>query len=244
MAAAAAAATAPASRPVGRRPTRSRPGGSGPAGPLPRAAPRRAHRPHHGRPGRDRAAQHAAGRRPRRPGRPWRAARAGPRHGRSSACAGARPTALCAAVGLEPVTTRATTTRVPAQPGPHRGPPAAVRGGRARPGPGPGPPEPSCWPTTPTCSKPWPPAIDPTDARALRRRPAPAGPPGRPALVAQPAASDAERHPPSAAEVERVLAVARGEVVGLRAGRRPAGRAPPRAAATSRASSPGRYGVH
>lgn len=62
--------------------------------------------------------------------------------------------------------------------------------------------------------------VDPTDARALAKAP--------PALARRAvrrwlrAGADPERHPPSAAEVERVLAVARGDAVGceLSGGRR------------------------
>jgi tRNA(Ile)-lysidine synthase len=55
----------------------------------------------------------------------------------------------------------------------------------------------------------WAAAVDPTDARALAAAPAPLA---RRAIRAWLQATDAEAHPPSAAEVERVLEVARCQV--------------------------------
>jgi len=70
-------------------------------------------------------------------------------------------------------------------------------------------------------------AIDPLDARALRAAPAPLARRAVRNWLRTAAGSDPERHPPSAAEVARVLAVAAGEAVAceLTGGRRVARRA-------------------
>ena len=72
------------------------------------------------------------------------------------------------------------------------------------------------------CSRRWPPRRCPTRPTPgpLARRPAPAGPP-RPAALAARRGRDGD-HPPSLAEVDRVLAVAAGDAVGteLSGGRR------------------------
>ena len=78
----------------------------------------------------------------------------------------------------------------------------------------------------PTCLDALAAALDPTDAAALAAAPPAAGPPGGAAL----AAAGAEQHPPDAATVERVLAVARGEAVATEVGggRRVRRHGPPR----------------
>ena len=72
------------------------------------------------------------------------------------------------------------------------------------------------------CSRPWPPrrVPDPADARSRGRRRSRAGPAGPAGRGCAPPGGGG--HPPSLAEVERVLAVARGEAVGteLAGGRR------------------------
>ena len=166
------------------------------------AAGRRPHRPHRRRPGRDGAAQPAAGRRPRRAGRH---APPGPA-ARSSACAATRRGRCAGPWAWRRSTTRPTPT-----------PPTAATGSAT-----------SCCPcSTPSPSATWSPSwparppllrdeaelldglaagLDPTDARALAAAPVALA---RRAVRRWLAAGC--EHPPDAAAVERVLAVARGE---------------------------------
>ena len=139
------------------------------------------------------------------------ARRAGRRCGRARAtpCSGSaapRP-GLCARARARPGG-RPVQRRPPLrpQPGPPRAAPPVLGDRRARRGAGARPPGRRCWPTRPTCSTSWRPAIDPTDADALAARPGP--------LARRAARRWLRRdgpHPPDLAAVERVLAVARGE---------------------------------
>ena len=184
----------------------------------------RAHRPHRRRPGRDRAAQPAAGRRARRAGRacgpaprrPLLGLRRRRDRGRCAPRAGLEP-------GRRPVQRRPA---LPAQPGPPRAAAAARRRRRARRRPGAGPPGRPAGATTPTSSPRWPPALDPTDAPRSARRAAGAGPAGGAGV----AASGAGR--PPARRGHRRAGAGRG---------RGARRSPPRsAAAGASASAPDR----
>ena len=187
--------------------------------------PRRADRAHRRRPGRDGAAQPAPRRGPRRPARDGAADA-----GRCSACAGARR-ARCA---RRSASSRSTTRRnvdpaIPPQPRPPRAAAAARRHRRAR-----------------RRCRPRPPGRAARDDAALLDELAARARPDRRARAARPrrlplarravrawlrCGSDAEHHPPDAATVERVLAVARGRGEGHRGRRRPARRRARRAAA-------------
>ena len=198
-------ASAPASGPsTVRGPRGTEPRGPGPRGPPRRARSRRGAGPHRRRPGRDGARQPAAGGRARRPGRhPARSPTPdpGPAAGRDRGPVRGRGPGP----GRRPEQPR---PGVPAQPGAPRGAPAPRRRGRPRPGAGPRPPGRSGRPTWPTTCGPRPPPLDVTDARALRAAPPPVA---RVAVREWLRADHPERHPPDAATVERVLAVARGE---------------------------------
>ena len=181
------------------RRARTQPGGPCPGHPPGRPAGRRAHRPHRRRPGRDRPAQPDAGRGPGRPGRDG--ARGPPPPG---AAAGRHPGGLRP---CRPGAARGPEQRRPGLPPQPDAPPGPAPPGRRRPSgtwPACWPARPSCCATTPTLLAELAAAIDPTDARALAAAP--------PALARR-----AVRrwltldHPPDAASVERVLAVARGE---------------------------------
>ena len=182
--------------------------GAQPRGPGPRGAPGGArpgggHRSHHGRPGRDRLRQSAAGGGARRAGRHAPRARAIP----CSGSGGRRPAALCAAIGLDPVydpsndDPRFVRNRIR-----HELLPLCARHRRARRRARAGPPGGDCWPPRPTCSTRW---------RPGSTRPTPPPWAGAPGPLARRATRRWLRgdgpYPPDLAAVERVLSVARGE---------------------------------
>ena len=141
--------------------------------------------------------------------RPWRPTIAG----RSSRCVAPRPRQLCADARSrrvdDPIERR---PGLPAQPRAPRGAAAARRRRRARRRPGAGPPGRAAAATRPTCSTSGRGDLDPTDA--ARARGPPRSPSARRRCGAGCATCSTERHPPDAATVERVLAVARRAVSG------------------------------
>ena len=170
---------------------------------------RRAHRPHGRRPGRDRAPQPAARRRPRRPhglrSRPASAA---------SACGAARPTSSAPTSGSSRSTTRPTTTRASVATA------CATSCSRSS-TPSPSATSPRCWRARPTTCGPTP--TSSTSCRARSTPPTPGRwPPHRRRWPREPCAGGCatgpEQHPPDAATVARVLAVARGEATACEVG--------------------------